>query len=108
MKNGDELINRKIPEGVPIFGFMGHSYGGELAYRMAVQWSQKHNEKPHVYLKDTDIHAGNVTPTNIEARKTTNDTKIESSDWSGTDYTGTETNKWISLFTDVAAFIWLL
>ena len=51
-----ELINRKIPEGVPIFGFMGHSYGGELAYRMAVQWSQKHNEKPHVYLMDTDIH----------------------------------------------------
>ena len=86
MKNGDELINRKIPEGVPIFGFMGHSYGGELAYRMAMQWSQKHNEKPHVYLKDTDINAGNVTPTNIEARKTTNDTKIESSDWSGTDY----------------------
>ena len=54
------MINRKIPEGVPIFGFMGHSYGGELAYRMAVQWSQKHNEKPHVYLKDTDIHRSDL------------------------------------------------
>ncbi|MCR5107999.1 MAG: amino acid adenylation domain-containing protein [Lachnospiraceae bacterium] len=51
-----DLISMMIPEGKEIFGFMGHSYGGELAYKMAVQWSKKYGVKPHIYVMDSNVH----------------------------------------------------
>ena len=51
-----DLLELKIPEGVPVFGFIGHSYGGELAYKLAVQWGERRGEKPHAYVLDSAIN----------------------------------------------------
>ena len=40
--------------------FIGHSFGGELAYRCAVQWHKKTNTMPKVCMLDSFAHVANI------------------------------------------------
>ena len=40
--------------------FVGHSYGGELAYRCAVRWHKKTGTMPKVCMFDTFAHVANI------------------------------------------------
>jgi surfactin family lipopeptide synthetase A len=40
--------------------FIGHSFGGELAYRCAVRWQQKTGTMPKVCMFDTFAHVANI------------------------------------------------
>lgn len=44
--------------GKKVDGFIGHCYGGEIAYRMAAKWQKQHKEKQYVCLMDSPWHDG--------------------------------------------------
>ena len=48
-----ELVKRNIPEGAKLFGFTGFSFGGEIAYHLALKWNRISGEKPVVIMGDT-------------------------------------------------------
>ena len=48
-----DMIRSRLPEGVCVFGFLGHSFGGDIAYRLAVQWEKQLGEFPFIYMLDT-------------------------------------------------------
>ena len=48
-----DLIRFYLPEGKRVFGFLGHSFGGDIAYRLAVRWAEEDGERPLVYMIDT-------------------------------------------------------
>ena len=48
-----ELIEGHIPDGAVLFGFLGFSFGGEIAYHLACKWVQKRGGRPVVILGDT-------------------------------------------------------
>ena len=48
-----DMIRYLLPEEVSVFGFIGHSFGGDIAYRLAVQWEKQLGEFPFVYMLDT-------------------------------------------------------
>lgn len=49
----EDLIRYMIPEGAKIYAFMGYSFGGDIAYRLAVRWAVKDRCMSYVYLLDT-------------------------------------------------------
>ena len=49
-----------IPSNANIKMFIGHSFGGELAYRCAVRWHKKKNTMPKVCMFDTFANAANI------------------------------------------------
>lgn len=51
-----EMLDHDIPVTESVFGFVGYSYGGELAYWLAVHWQQLRGVKANVYLGDTQIY----------------------------------------------------
>ena len=48
-----DMIRTHLPEGTSVFGFIGHSFGGDIAYRLGVQWAKQLGEFPFVYMLDT-------------------------------------------------------
>ena len=48
-----DMIRSRLPEGVCVFGLLGHSFGGDIAYRLAVQWEKQLGEFPFIYMLDT-------------------------------------------------------
>ncbi len=55
-----DYIEANLPSNANIEMFIGHSFGGELAYRCAVRWHKKMNAKPKVCLLDTFAHVANI------------------------------------------------
>lgn len=51
------LFVKKVSEVMPaeteVQAFIGHSFGGELAYRMAVEWHEKTGQTPEIEMYDT-------------------------------------------------------
>ena len=48
-----DFLDACLPPNVGVEMFIGHSFGGELAYRCAVNWYKKTNSKPKVCMFDT-------------------------------------------------------
>ena len=48
-----EVLETVLPAGIQPVAFVGHCYGGELAYRCAVQWQAKTGQMPKVVLLNT-------------------------------------------------------
>ena len=48
-----DYLETYLPSNASIEMFIGHSYGGELAYRSAVQWHKKTGSMPKVCMLDT-------------------------------------------------------
>ena len=55
-----DYLEACLPSNVNIEMFIGHSFGGELAYRCAVRWHKKTNTMPKVCLFDTFAHVANI------------------------------------------------
>jgi surfactin family lipopeptide synthetase A len=55
-----DYLEACLPSNVSIEMFIGHSFGGELAYRCAVRWHKKTNTMPKVCLFDTFAHVANI------------------------------------------------
>lgn len=55
-----DYLEACLPSNVNIEMFIGHSYGGELAYRCAVRCHKKTNTMPKVCLFDTFAHVANI------------------------------------------------
>jgi surfactin family lipopeptide synthetase A len=55
-----DYIEACLPSNVSIEMFIGHSFGGELAYRCAVRCHKKTNTMPKVCLFDTFAHVANI------------------------------------------------
>lgn len=49
----EDLVRYMLPENAKVYAFMGYSFGGDIAYRMAVRWAQKDGYTPYVYMLDT-------------------------------------------------------
>ena len=49
-----------LPPSVKVEMFIGHSFGGELAYRCAVRWHKKTGSMPKVCMLDTFAHIANI------------------------------------------------
>lgn len=50
-----EEIKKSIPDSSKLFGFLGFSFGGELAYHLACKWKNISGEKKVVIMGDTYI-----------------------------------------------------
>ena len=46
------LLELTLPEGVNVSAFTGHCFGGEIAYRMAIKWSQNTGMKVPMVMLD--------------------------------------------------------
>ena len=55
-----DYLEASLPSNVNIEMFIGHSFGGELAYRCAVRCHKKTNTMPKVCLFDTFAHVANI------------------------------------------------
>ena len=55
-----DYLEACLPSNVSIEMFIGHSFGGELAYRCAVRCHKKTNTMPKVCLFDTFAHVANI------------------------------------------------
>jgi surfactin family lipopeptide synthetase A len=55
-----DYLEACLPSNVNIEMFIGHSFGGELAYRCAVRCHKKTNTMPKVCLFDTFAHVANI------------------------------------------------
>ena len=55
-----DYLKACLPSNVNIEMFIGHSFGGELAYRCAVRCHKKTNTMPKVCLFDTFAHVANI------------------------------------------------
>ncbi len=49
----EDLVRYMLPGGARIYAFMGYSFGGDIAYRLALRWAAKEGDRPIVYLLDT-------------------------------------------------------
>lgn len=47
------LIETFLGDDTQIYAFTGHSFGGELAYRTMLKWSEKTGQKPKLLMLDT-------------------------------------------------------
>ena len=52
-----DYLEVSLPSNVNIETFIGHSFGGELAYRCAMRWHKKKNMMPKVCMFDTFVHS---------------------------------------------------
>ena len=59
-----DFLEASLPHTANVELFMGHSFGGELAYRCAVRWQQKTGTSPKVCLFDTFSHVENIVKEN--------------------------------------------
>ena len=55
-----DYLEACLPPNTSVEMFIGHSFGGELAYRCAVSWYQKTNTMPSICLLDTFAHVANI------------------------------------------------
>ena len=55
-----DYLEACLPSNVNIEMFIGHSFGGELAYRCAVRWHKMTGTMPKVCLFDTFAHVANI------------------------------------------------
>lgn len=55
-----DYLEAYLPSNVSVEMFIGHSFGGELAYHCAVQWHKKTSIMPKVCMLDTFAHIANV------------------------------------------------
>ena len=58
-----DILDRDIPKDARVFGFLGYSWGGELAYLLARIWQKRHGGIPNVYL--CDVYINQTRDTNI-------------------------------------------
>jgi len=56
-----ELLDVILPPGARVSAFIGHSFGGELAYQCCVRWHTMTGQWPHVFLFDSYCHADRLT-----------------------------------------------
>ena len=58
------LLDADIPQSIDVF--FGFSFGGELAYHLAVRWQEKTRQQPLVLMGDTfiesEVHTQTVQP----------------------------------------------
>ncbi|MGL5937156.1 MAG: non-ribosomal peptide synthetase, partial [Phocaeicola sp.] len=47
------ILEQNLPEDVRLFGFMGFSWGGKIAYNLAGHWSELKGQLPAVIMGDT-------------------------------------------------------
>ena len=55
-----DYLKACLPSNVTVEMFIGHSFGGELAYRCAVRWHKMTNTMPKVCMLDTFAHVANI------------------------------------------------
>ena len=55
-----DYLEACLPSNVSVEMFIGHSFGGELAYRCAIHWHKKTSIMPKVCMLDTFAHIANV------------------------------------------------
>jgi surfactin family lipopeptide synthetase A len=55
-----DYLEANLPSDVSVEMFVGHSFGGELAYRCAVRWHKKTGAMPKVCLLDTFAYVANT------------------------------------------------
>ena len=48
-----EQVAENIPDGAELFGFLGFSFGGEIAYHLACKWTKSRGGTPAVIMGDT-------------------------------------------------------
>jgi surfactin family lipopeptide synthetase A len=56
-----DYLEACLPSNVSVEMFIGHSFGGELAYRCAIHWHKKTSIMPKVCMLDTFAHIANIT-----------------------------------------------
>lgn len=49
----EDLVRYRLPEDAKPYAFMGYSFGGDIAYRLALRWLAKDGCRTIVYLLDT-------------------------------------------------------
>ena len=55
-----DYLETSLPSHAKVEMFIGHSFGGEIAYRCAVHWHKNTGTLPRVCMLDTFAHAGNI------------------------------------------------
>ena len=55
-----DFLEACLPSNVSVEMFIGHSFGGELAYRCAVNWHKKTDAMPKVCMLDSFAHVANI------------------------------------------------
>jgi surfactin family lipopeptide synthetase A len=55
-----DYLDACLPSNVSVEMFIGHSFGGELAYRCAVRWHKKTGAMPKVCMLDSFAHVANI------------------------------------------------
>ena len=55
-----DFLDACVRPNINVEMFIGHSYGGELAYRCAVRWHKKTNTMPKVCMLDSFAHVANI------------------------------------------------
>ena len=55
-----DYLETSLPSHAKVEMFIGHSFGGELAYRCAIHWHKNTGTLPEVCLLDTFAHVGNI------------------------------------------------
>ena len=55
-----DYLDTCLPSNVSVEMFIGHSFGGELAYRCAVRWHKKTGAMPKVCMLDSFAHVANI------------------------------------------------
>lgn len=56
-----DMIRYYLPEGTTVYAFLGHSFGGDIAYRLAERWEKDLGEHPYVYMVDTYLRVYDAT-----------------------------------------------
>ncbi len=54
-----DYLETLLPSGAFVSMFIGHSFGGELAYRCAVEWGRRFHQQPKVCMLDTYCYIEN-------------------------------------------------
>ena len=55
-----DYLGTNLPPHADVEMFIGHSFGGEIAYRCAERWNKKKNTMPKVCMLDSYAHVGNI------------------------------------------------
>ena len=77
-----DYLEANLPSNVNVQMFIGHSFGGELAYRCAVRWHKKTGIMPKICMLDTYVHVNDIL-LEIPIPEIVNPTPDEASDIKG-------------------------
>ena len=55
-----DYLEANLPSHVNVQMFIGHCFGGELAYRCAVRWHKKTSIMPKICMLDTYVHVNDI------------------------------------------------